>query len=393
MHIAVCLSGQPRTWRHTYESLFEFFRPHRVDLFFHTWDETDPSELDALTATYRPRAFEVGPRPLFIEAKRRLAERFPVSPPFPVFDMFHSAAASLRLALQAQPDRPAYDLICRTRFDIVHDGQWRGPPPPADGVLVPAGLSEVDGGCNDQFAIGDPAAMQVYAGVTDWLPEGLASLPGPAFRPEVALRRYLAEVRGLTVLREDLSLNLLREGQIGTPFHHLRDEPMFHARKREDWEAFAKTHELRGAAGELDFSHYGRAPLTLDRWLDARPTDQRRAVLSQAWPSRLVAIDALIRTEIGAEALDAERHSLVRLLCAALIHRMARDEPMDAEGFVVHALSANALDMRRAQQWIQETPDRTAQVIQALSRVPTLDAAFRFAPPFDQPAVMGWRVD
>ena len=392
MRIAVCLSGQPRTWRHTYESLFAFFGDHELDVFLHTWSETDSAELEALAAAYQPRRVRAEERPLFVEEKRKMAALFPISPPLTVFDMLHSMAASLALALEAHDVLP-YDFICRSRFDLIHDGVWDGSAPPSGGVLVKQDTPGVPGGCNDQFALGDAAAMAAYAGFAAWLPDGLERLQGPAFRPEAALQHYLQKVCGLDVIQTPLAATLLREAQVGRPFSALKDEPMFHALKREEWEAFAKTHGLEGASQPLSFQHYGRTPLTLDRWLTAQPEALRLALLTPPWPERLLAIDAYIGREIAFSPLDAERYGLIRLICAALIHRMTEGEAMGPESFVVHALSANGLDMRRAHQWLNAEPGHATQAAAAISRAPALEAAFKFAPAFDQPGQMGWRLE
>ena len=61
---------------------------------------------------------------------------------------------------------------------------------------------------------------------------------------------------------------------------------------------------------------------------------------------------------------------MVRLICAALVHRMARDEPMSSLSFIVHVLSANGLDMQRAQRWAQEDPGRITEVAEVLAALP-----------------------
>lgn len=391
--IALCLSGQPRTWRHTHDSMFRYFSTHDLDVFFHTWDEIEQSELDDILRTYAPASYVVESRPSFISEKQKLAELFPVSPPFTIFDMAHSTTASLVLALEAHDERAPYDLICRSRFDIIYDGLWSDAPPPKGSIAIQSAQHELEVGFNDQFAIGDVEAMRDYAGFAAWLPDGMRDLQGPAFRPEVALQHYLQAVCPRPVERERLSFALLREEQVGRRFTDLRDDPMFHARKREDWEAFATAHLASEVTGRLNFEHFGRTPLMLDRWLEALPADQRSSVLSLDWPLRMLAIDRLIAAEVGPPPMAQADYGLVRLICAALVHRMRRDEPMTVEGFIVHALSANFLDMRRAQQWIQEDMKRSVQVAETLRNAPTLGAALRFAPPFEQPPAMGWRVE
>jgi len=387
MRLAICLSGQPRSWRHTHESLFGFFHGHAVDVFIHTWDEVDVAELEAMTAAYAPRGVAVGVRPLFLKEKRAMAARFPVSPPLTIFDMFHSMAASVTLALDAAP---AYDLSCRTRFDTIYDGQWIGQAPPQGAIAVQTGDYEPEGGCNDQFALGAPDVMRLYAGITAWLPDGMADLPPPNFRPELALQTYLVAVCGLSLHRERFALTLLRDDKIGLPFSALKDDVFHHVRKREDWEAFAKAHMAPEITDRLDFSHHGRLPLMLDRWLHAKPPEVRGALLTGDWAERIVAIDALLQGETGG-ALDPDRYRMIRLIDAALINRMARDEPMGLESFVVHAVSANLQDMKRALAWALEDQSRLNALDPILDRLPTLGAAYRFDQPFQQPSTAGWR--
>ncbi len=184
MRIAICLSGQPRTWHYTYPSLLNYFAGHELDLFFHTWSETPTAELEELISTYQPRAYVTEDRPLFLEGKRALASRFPISPPLSVFDMFHSIAASNTLALQAHALKP-YDLICRSRFDLAFDGVWDGEAPPDGAVLLKKDNPGVPGGCNDKFAIGKPEPMAAYSGMIDWLPQGLQCFTPPCFDPRL----------------------------------------------------------------------------------------------------------------------------------------------------------------------------------------------------------------
>ncbi len=94
---------------------------------------------------------------------------------------------------------------------------------------------------------------------------------------------------------------------------------------------------------------------------------------------------------LSGQPVGPESYTTVRLLCAALIHRMERDEPIAAESFVVHALSANYLDMRRAQAWLQAQGGRSQGVAAALSHLPVLQSAIRFAPPLDQKPLGAWR--
>jgi hypothetical protein len=232
--------------------------------------------------------------------------------------------------------------------------------------------------------------MRLYAGILDWLPSGMASLKPPCFRPEIALQAYLLTACGLTLHRERFALTLLRDYQVGQPFSAIKDDPLHHARKREDWEAFAKANMAPEITAKLDFRHYGRLPLMMDKWLHAQPPDVRRGVLTGDWAERILAIDSLLCRETGG-VMDADRHRLVRLVDAALINRMTRDEPMSLESFIVHAVSANLQDMKRALDWALEDETRLNALDPILDRLPTLGAAYRFAQPFQQLPTVGWR--
>ncbi len=132
------------------------------------------------------------------------------------------------------------------------------------------------------------------------------------FRPEVALHYYLTEICHLTLSEKPLALKMLRNEQIGKPFAALTDEPMFHAIKREEWQAFAQTHGLQGSNGALNFQHYGQTPLALDRWLLEKPECLRLELLALPWPKRLLAIDRFIGKEVLSNPLNAEQYQLIR---------------------------------------------------------------------------------
>ncbi|CAN7615712.1 hypothetical protein LJR225_004686 [Phenylobacterium sp. LjRoot225] len=383
MRIALCLSGQPRTWRSTRKSLLAFFVDHEVDVFFHTWREGDPAELDALVEAYAPRAWRVEARPLFVAEKRLLAERFPKCPPLTIFDMFHSVGESLALAEAAgQP----YDLVARARFDTLFDGVWSGEVPGV-GELVVSDRDPDTASCNDQFAIGRPAEMRAYGEIRRWLPAVLPELRGEWLRPERMLRIYLETVCKLTLQLEPIAMRLQREGQQDLPFTALVDDPLFHAAKHEDWEAFTLAH-FPDLAGQVDFKHPSRAPLALDRALDAwastREAGERDRLFAAPWPQRIEAIDAFLAEQAGEDVdLDDDNYHVVRLICAALLRRMDRREPLNLPSAVVHLLSDNIRDMRRVDAWLGAAPRTLEQALRAAPPGGLLARALAFTPPLD----------
>jgi hypothetical protein len=392
MRIALCLSGQPRTWRWTRESLMGFFAGHQLEVFFHTWQEGDPAELDAVVEAYRPRAHRIEARPLFLVEKRLLAERFPTRPPLTLFDMFHSVAESLKLA--AAEGDGTYDLVVRTRFDAMFDGVWSGQAPGAGELIVPD-LYPDPAGCTDQFAIGRPDEMQAYGAAGAWLGGALPQIAsGGWLRPEVVVRHYLEQVCGLKLSLEPVAMRLCRDEQAGRPFEALADDPLFHAAKHEDWERFA-VEQFPDVAARTDFQHAARTALELDRalsaWLAGRPQKDAFQLLKAPWSRRIQAVDAFIAGQAGAlEQVDEQSYRGVRLICAMLLQRMDRKEPMSLESFVVHALSANAADMQRAADWAT-TPGRIDGLSRALKGLGPLARALTYANPLQQAGIGAWR--
>jgi hypothetical protein len=382
MRIALCLSGQPRTWRRTRESLLAFFVGHELDIFFHTWREGDPAEIEELVAAYAPRAWRTEDRPAFVAEKRLLAERFPKRPPLTVFDMFHSVAASLALAAEAGE---TYDLVARVRFDALFGGIWSGEAPQPGELVVPNDYPD-PASCNDQFAIGGLTEMQAYGAIGGWFAETLPKLRGECLRPELLLRSYLEEACGLGLQLRPVPMRLLRESQAAQSFAALgEDDPLFHAAKHEAWEAFALTH-FSDVAEHLDFDHPSRIPLALDRaldaWIAARGIAKGRTLIEAPWPQRIRAVDAFLAEQAGElPDLDDDGYRAVRLICAALLQRMNRAEPLNLQSAVVHMLSDNIRDMRRVAEWLQATPGSLDRAPAAAPPRGVLARALAYKPP------------
>jgi hypothetical protein len=393
MRIALCLSGQPRTWRRTRESLLAFFAGHELDVFFHTWAEGDPAEHEALVEAYRPRTWRIGDRPLFVAEKRLLAERFPVRPPLSVLDMFHSMAESLALADEGGG---AYDLVVRARFDSLFDGRWSGESPSAGEVVVPAGYPDPSG-CNDQLAIGRPEAMRSYARVGAWLRASLHQLASADgwLRPEAVLLHFLSRVCELTVSQQPLAMRLCRENQAHLPFARLADDPLFQAAKHEEWEGFALTH-FPDLARRVDFDHPSRQPLALDRalaaWAEAHGERAAHDLFKAPWPQRIQAIEAMLDEQTGGlRAFDEGSYQGIRMICAALLQRMDPGEALTLQSAAMHMLSDNFRDMQRAYDWSQARPDAVERAMAAAPEGGLLARALAYKPPFAASGHDTWR--
>lgn len=369
-----------------------FFAGHDLDLFLHTWREGEPGELRAVIEAYAPRAARIEKRPLFVEEKRLLTERYPAGPPLPMFDMFHSAAASLALAAESGE---TYDVVARARFDALFDGAWSGEPPPGRALTIPD-LYPYASGCTDQFALGAPADMRLYGDVSGWLNAGAYPAYAESWlQPERLLRHYLEVVCGLRVETRPMAMKLLRDPQAGRAFAEVTDDPLFHAAKHEAWEAFAVA-QFPEVAACANFDHVGRTALGLERaltaWLRSRPPKDGFQLLKAPWSRRIQAIDAFIAEQAGPlRTLDEADYGSVRMICAMLLQRMDGDEPMNLESWIVHALSANTADMQRAHDWVVADAGKLDRLPALARKLGPMASALSFANPLEQPGMGAWR--
>ncbi|MDZ5648535.1 hypothetical protein [Nitrospirillum sp. BR 11828] len=404
MRVALCLSGQPRTWRHCIDSLRRFVAGHEVTTFLHLWDEVPEAERAEILAAYQPAAHLVTARPPFAAEKRRMAERWHYRPPFFIFDMFHAVQQVLTLALGHKgPDGKAapFDAIIRVRYDSRFDDtlpeDWFRTP----GLITPDNWAPA-AGYNDQFAFGRPPFMRLYAAFATWLPRGMEGHERPVFQPEVVLRHYLDRVAMVPVRQAPLRITLLREGQEDVPFDRLTDLPMVHAQKAAAWKRYAVEGLPPELVEKLDFSHYAEAPLVVDQQLEAllAPLDEaaQHALLRSPWADRIVAVDAFLAGQVsqrsGNGTLTGEEYERLRLLCAGLIYRMPRESTMDADAAILHVLSCNVVDATRVSEWLQVVGDPgRAALKRRLTRLTILAAAVAHADPFSQDFRLGWRMN
>lgn len=130
----------------------------------------------------------------------------------------------------------------------------------------------------------------------------------------------------------------------------------------------------------------------LTAWLSARPAQAETRLLRAPWPRRLRAVDAFIAGQAGElTELTADSYRGIRLICAMLLQRMDRAEPMSLESFVVHVLSANIADMSRAAVWGEVDADRFERLPQVVKALGPLRLALAYAPPLEQPGLGIWR--
>jgi len=135
MRIAVCISGQPRYLEEGYYFLNKYLSEYNIDFFIHTWwDQSyignefiftntkrdglyDKHTLDKIKKYYNPKGLIVEPQKVFETSNEvEYGGLHPVS----VYSMFYSINSSNNLKKKFEKENNfKYDLVIRTRFDIV----------------------------------------------------------------------------------------------------------------------------------------------------------------------------------------------------------------------------------------------------------------------------------
>ena len=174
MKIAICISGQARNFKQSYESLkTHLLDKYDCDIYFHTWklinfestnfgfgntrySLTDNNYKD-LIQLYKPKNYIIE-KPIVFDASEY---KCPIwrQPLNNTLSMFYSIYKSIQLIEET------YDYIIRTRFDL--DYSKFNLELPQEGIILPEWNTDVrvkDRGYYDVFAIGKQD-MDVYSKV------------------------------------------------------------------------------------------------------------------------------------------------------------------------------------------------------------------------------------
>jgi hypothetical protein len=125
MKIAVCISGQPRTWFTAKDNILSYFnlKGHEVDFFIHTWDKNTLRESSNTTweRTYvdvdKDEFIEIEKhfKPKLIEVEEYKNENF-----LSIWSsLFYSFMKSVWLKRKYELENDfEYDIVVKTRFDV-----------------------------------------------------------------------------------------------------------------------------------------------------------------------------------------------------------------------------------------------------------------------------------
>jgi len=165
MKVAVCLSGQPRSFEKGYEYLKKnIIDEHDVDVFYHTWDYDDTLKME-IEYLYRPKAC-MYEKPLdekyFLETYPNPNPRFP---PYITTSMYYSIFMGNHVFRKyCLTNNEKYDIVVKSRFDFAINRKFSFEEVQEYKVYVPnCRMNPQRTICNDQFAYGKPKAINLYS--------------------------------------------------------------------------------------------------------------------------------------------------------------------------------------------------------------------------------------
>lgn len=228
MKIAVCLSGHLRKFEQTFPTLhFYLLRHHDCDIFIHTWDEmgyacnykTDQRrEMTAVHVPevermFKPKKMIVEQSSFVEELKKQGNEYAPHLRNEPkhvghMASMFYKiyAANELRKRYELETGNK-YDWIVRCRPDLVFHQPITMPNDRGPNLVFLPKAQCSPGWLNDQFAIAQPMAMDLYSSFFFHMPEYFKN--GNEFYPEKFMDWSMRK-KGLTPMMWDLHFQILR---------------------------------------------------------------------------------------------------------------------------------------------------------------------------------------
>jgi hypothetical protein len=230
LKVAVCLSGDIRSFKHCNEQLQRFFSGYEITLFCHGWkSDIEKAQLSRLNNAYTC----IESRPDLTDLERTSLKSFGfkifgngLKVPFMspnIFPMWFGIKRAYESIEEHGFQRNEFDLICRCRYDNFFLGRLAQLQeiPSTDELIIDPNYDGY-GGYGDQFAIGSPTAMKKYSTLFDWLPKSFIQYEGDKrFFPEVIVKKYLVDECNLKVRQIDFGLRILRNEFIGLEGHKI----------------------------------------------------------------------------------------------------------------------------------------------------------------------------
>jgi hypothetical protein len=228
--VAVCLSGDIRSFTHCIPQMKRFLSGYEVTFFCHGWQsDFDKKHINDLENVHTL----IEDRPDFSILERASIHAFgfkgfgqDLKVPFlspNILPMWYGIKRAYE-CIERHGFKPSdFDLICRCRYDNFFLGKLSqiNEMPGANDIIIDPNYDGY-GGYGDQFAIGQPEVMKKYFSLYDWLPSSFKQYAGDkCFFPEVIIRKYLVDNQSIQIKQIDFGLRLLRNEFIGLEGHRI----------------------------------------------------------------------------------------------------------------------------------------------------------------------------
>ncbi len=228
LKIAVCLSGEPRSYIHCIDSFKRFFSGHDIDIYISNKDSRLTDDVKSLyKAVFESNYSE----PSFHNLEKKGFKKFGFQPESDgliiananpnIYPMWYGIYKSAEYLINNPEISSKYDAICRCRFDTFFIKPMDIENFPENSIFIDPNYNEHDG-YSDQFAIGSPSAMMKYFNLYSWIEDSLDLDYGKkGYLPERVLKKYLQEHCKINVQSHEFETRLLRDEFIGLPSYKI----------------------------------------------------------------------------------------------------------------------------------------------------------------------------
>ncbi len=220
--IAICMSGEPRSYIHCIESFKRFFHGHDIDIYIASKNELVNEDL---MAQYNTKNVNTYSDPSFKGLEAEGFKRFGfkserdgllVANASPnLYPMWYGVYKSVEYLINNPDVASQYDAICRCRFDNFFIKPMDITSFPKNSIFVDPNYNEHNG-FSDHLAIGEPEAMIKYLSLFNWIEESfLQDFGDKGYLPERVLKKYLLEHCKINVVPYDFESRLFRDSFVG----------------------------------------------------------------------------------------------------------------------------------------------------------------------------------
>lgn len=226
--IAICMSGEPRSYIHCIESFKRFFHGHDIDIYIASKSE---SVNDDLMVQYNTKNVNTYTDPSFKGLEAEGFTRFGfkserdgllVAKASPnLYPMWYGVYKSVEYLINNPDIASQYDAICRCRFDNFFIKPMDISSFPKNSIFVDPNYNEHNG-FSDHLAIGEPEAMIKYLSLFNWIEKSfLQDFGEKGYLPERVLKKYLLEHCKINVVPHEFESRLFRDSFVGLPSYKI----------------------------------------------------------------------------------------------------------------------------------------------------------------------------